>query len=86
MKVLLIALSFITGTVVDSETKEPITGAKVEVLGQEKSTYTDFDGIYKMSELSDTTELKVSFITYQDTVIKVNDLKNNEGFIYLTSY
>lgn len=86
MKSILIALSILTGAVVDSETNEPITGAKVEVLGQENSTYTDFDGIYNMESLNDTTRIKISFITYQDTIVTYGQLLENGGDIKLTSY
>jgi len=86
MKSILIALSLLTGAVMDSETNEPITGAKIEVLGEEKITYTDFDGIYNMVELSDTTQIKVSFISYQDTIVTYGQLKQTGGDIKLTSY
>lgn len=84
MKAIIIAMSLITGYVIDSETKEPITGAKVEVLGTENVTYTDFDGIYNVECLNDTTKIKLSFISYKDTVVTVKDLR--EGEVELTSY
>ena len=86
MKSILIALSLLTGVVMDSETNEPITGARVEILCEEKTTYTGFDGIYNIGELNDTTKIKISFITYQDTIITYSELKESGGDITLTSY
>lgn len=86
MKSILIALSILTGAVTDSDTNEPITGARVEILGEEKTTYTDFDGIYSIGELNDTTQIKISFITYQDTIVTYSELKANGGDITLTTY
>jgi hypothetical protein len=84
MKVLLITIGIITGSVVDSETKEPLTGVKVETITENNITYTDFDGIYNIESKSDSVKLKISYISYQDTIISVGDMK--DGLIELKSY
>lgn len=84
MKVLLITIGIITGSVVDSETKEPLTGVKVETITENNVTYTDFDGIYNIESKSDSVKLKISYISYQDTIVTVGDMKN--GLIELKSY
>ena len=86
MKSILVMLSILTGMVTDSKTDEPITGAKVEVLGEENYTYTDFDGIYNMEPLDESTQIKISFITYQDTIITYGQLLKNGGDIKLIGY
>lgn len=84
MKIMLLILSLVTGKVTDSETKEPITGARIEVLGENTVYYTGIEGEFKINNLADTTKLRVSFMTYKDTIISVGDLKN--GIVYLDSY
>lgn len=84
MKVLLITIGIITGSVVDSETKEPLTGVKVETITENNVTYTDFDGIYNIESKSDSVKLKISYISYQDIIISVGDMKS--GLIELKSY
>lgn len=84
MKVLLITIGIITGSVVDSETKEPLTGVRVETITENNITYTDFDGIYNIESKCDSIKLKISHISYQDTIISLSDMK--DGFIELKSY
>ena len=86
MKEILIA-ALLSGLVVDSETKEPIPAARIEVVGQTSNNYiyTDFDGNFELDSLNDTTKIRISFISYQDTVLTYEDIKNN-SLINLTTY
>jgi hypothetical protein len=77
MKEILIATSFLSGLIVDSETKEPIPAARIEVLDCNEMIYTDFDGNFKLDCLNDTSKIRISFISYNDTIISFEDLKNN---------
>lgn len=77
MKEILIATSFLYGLIVDSETKEPIPAARIEVLDCNEMIYTDFDGNFKLDCLNDTSKIRISFISYNDTIISFEDLKNN---------
>ena len=87
MKEIIIAINLLSGVVVDSETKEPIPAARVEILNeiQNKDIYTDFDGNFKLDSLSDTTKIRISFISYEDKVLTYEDIKNN-SFINLSSH
>ena len=87
MKEIIIAINLLSGVVVDSETKEPIPAARVEILNeiQNKDIYTDFDGNFKLDSLSDSTKIRISFISYEDKVLTYEDIKNN-SFINLSSH
>lgn len=87
MKEIIIAINLLSGVVVDSETKEPIPAARVEILNetQNKDIYTDFDGNFELDSLSDSTKIRISFISYEDKVLTYEDIKNN-SFINLSSH
>lgn len=59
-----------TGTIVDSQTKEPLFGAYVFIKNQDgetlQSSYTDFDGKFKINRpIIKEFLLELSFIGYQ---------------------
>ena len=60
-----------SGKVFDKETKESLAGASVFVNGEKM--YTDLDGNFKLpAGVQGKIEIKVSMISYQDVVLKVN--------------
>ena len=77
--ILTIAFSFysfaqsdqVSGTVLDSETKDPLPGATVLVKGTTIGTTTDFDGNFSLSDISVNSTLVVSYLGYTDTEIKI---------------
>ena len=77
--ILIIAFSFysfaqsdqVSGTVLDSETKDPLPGATVLVKGTTIGTTTDFDGNFSLPDISVNTTLVVSYLGYTDTEIKI---------------
>jgi outer membrane cobalamin receptor len=82
----------ITGTVVDSETNEPLPGASVIIKGTQNGTTTDFDGLFSISG-ADGTTLTISYIGYgsqevlsgKDLVIALNPSPNVLGEVVVTS-
>jgi hypothetical protein len=86
MKEILISC-LLSGLVVDSETKEPIPAARIEVVGEASNNYiyTDFDGNFELDSLNDTTKIMISFVSYQDTVLTYGDIKKS-SVINLTTY
>jgi Gram-negative bacterial tonB protein. len=63
----------IVGTVVDADFRFPIHGAKVEVLGTDKSTITGKDGQYKITSLAKGFyQVQASFIPGYNFVTKNN--------------
>ena len=62
----------ITGTVVDSETNEPLPGATVLEQGTSNGVSTDFEGSFLFNVASGTT-LEVSFIGYGTQTVVAKD-------------
>lgn len=60
----------ISGTVID-ETGEPLIGVSVTVPGSNVGVTTDFDGNYSIVLPTGVTQLKFSYIGYDDVVIDV---------------
>jgi hypothetical protein len=79
----LLTIGVIIGMVVDSETKEPLTGVRVETISEDGVSYTDLGGFYTIESKDKIVGLKLSYISYRDTIISVNDMK--DGLIELES-
>ena len=60
----------VTGVIKDNETKEPLPGATVVVVGTTQGTISDFDGNYTISALSGAS-LSFSSLGYQTPVVIV---------------
>ena len=54
----------ITGTVIDSESKQPLPGANVLESGTTLGTVTDFDGKFTLETLSKSGSISISFIGF----------------------
>jgi hypothetical protein len=64
-------ISEIRGMVFDKSTNETLAGASVLVNG--KKVYTDLDGNFTIpAGVTGNCELKISMISYEDKVVKVN--------------
>jgi protocatechuate 3,4-dioxygenase beta subunit len=56
----------ISGVVVDKNTGEPLAGVEVKILGSSEKVYTDFDGNFKFTNLSQGVyKIKIDYISYQ---------------------
>lgn len=69
------------GTVVDSETNEPLIGATIAPIGGGQAMAADIDGKFLLSVPSDVTQAKISYVGYRDQIVH---LQNNMT-IYLVS-
>ena len=59
----------IQGRIVDADTKQPLIGAHVLVMGSETGGATDMEGLYRIENLDeDVYKLRVSYIGYADFV------------------
>lgn len=54
----------ITGTVVDSETNDPLAGANIVETGTSNGTITDFEGNFTLNTSAKTGTLTISYIGY----------------------
>lgn len=61
----------VTGTVTDSDTKEPLIGASVVAKNGKNGTATDIDGKFTINAPKGT-ELTVSYVGYTSKTVKIN--------------
>ena len=73
----------INGKVIESISGEVLTGVKIEVIGEEKSVFTDFDGEFEIRGLDKNKNytLRIDFISYKKKIIR--DLDNNQNQIII---
>jgi iron complex outermembrane receptor protein len=62
----------ITGTITDAETKEPLIGANILVVGTSTGTVTDFDGTFSLNLPADAKQLEFSYTGYASQVVNIN--------------
>ncbi len=66
---------FVSGKVLDKQTKESLVGAIVKIDGTSKAVFTDFDGNFKLTGLTQATfNIEVSYISY--VTKKINGVRS----------
>ena len=63
----------IKGTIKDKQTKEPLTGATVQIAGSAQGVIADIDGNYTLEAKNGTYTLEVRYVGYVD--LRVTDVK-----------
>lgn len=58
----------IKGTIIDKQTKEPLTGATVQIVGSTKGAVADLDGRYVLELKAGTYTVAVRYIGYKDVL------------------
>lgn len=71
-----LAQSTIDGVVVDSKTRQPISGVNVVVQGAQMGTSTDIDGKFKLSKLKAGDKIVFSFVGYKNQTINFENQKS----------
>lgn len=74
--VMFAAAADIKGVVKDSETKEPLIGASVQIDGTTVGTITDLDGSFVLNGVKGETTIVVSYVSYITKKLKVNASKD----------
>jgi hypothetical protein len=71
----------VNGKIIDSVSKENLVGVKVNIGETGIVTYTDFNGNFSISIPNNmvNNELRVSYISYQETTVDV--INNNNSII-----
>lgn len=64
----------IKGTILDKQTKEPLTGATVQIAGTTQGAVADLDGNYTLEVKNGTYTLAIKYVGYKD--ILVTDIKS----------
>jgi TonB-dependent starch-binding outer membrane protein SusC len=71
-----LAQSTLTGTVVDSKTKQPIAGVNVLLQGATSGASTDFDGKFTVKNIRLGDKINFTFVGYKKSTITFSDQKN----------
>ena len=71
----------VKGNIIDKETKEPLTGATVQVVGTTQGAVADIDGNYTLQLPDGTYDLIVKYVGYLD--IAMNGVKVGANAIVL---
>ena len=68
-----ITAGVIQGTIIDKQTKEPLTGATVQIAGTTTGTVADVDGNYTLTLSNGTYTIEVKYIGYK--TLRMNEVK-----------
>ena len=68
-----ITAGVIKGTIIDKQTKEPLTGATVQVTGSATGAVADLNGNYTLTLNNGTYTLEVKYIGYK--TFRMNEVK-----------
>ena len=71
-----LAQSSLSGSVLDSKSKQPIPGVNVVVQGSTNGTSTDFDGKFQLSNLKKGDKIVFSFIGYKNSTVNYESQKS----------
>jgi len=66
----------IIGKIMDSETKSPVSGATIKILGSGRGTYSSSQGKFRLPFSSSDKRLKVSSLGYESLVQNINNIKD----------
>ncbi len=75
----------VTGTIRDASDGETLIGATVRLAGSDRGTFTNSYGFYSLTLESDTGQIVISYVGYQDQVIKIGPGVSNPVIIDLSS-
>ena len=66
----------IKGTITDKQTREPLTGATVQIAGTTQGAIADMDGNYSLDVKDGTYTLYIKYVGYKDIVL--NNVKSRQ--------
>ena len=71
----------IKGTVTDKQTREPLTGATIQIAGTTQGTVADVDGNYSLDVNNGTYTLAIKYVGHKDIII--NNVKAGKSDLIL---
>jgi len=71
------------GTVIDFSTKELLIGATVSIPESGAGAFTNSEGKFEIKSTEAITQIKISFVGYKDTVIKISAFNSKQMTIAL---
>lgn len=67
-----VTLNSISGKVIDITTGEALAGVTVSIEGTDKVAFTDFDGNFRFSDVSQASaKISASFISYEKSLLNI---------------
>jgi len=69
--------SKVTGTVIDGEFNQPLSGASITIKGTTKGTTTDFDGKFQLSTEVKSGQIIISYLGFETKTISFNISSNS---------
>ena len=71
----------IKGSITDKQTREPLTGATVQIVGTTQGAIADMDGNYSLNVTNGIYTLSIKYVGYKDIV--VNNVKSGKADVVL---
>ncbi|MDD4848785.1 MAG: outer membrane beta-barrel protein [Bacteroidales bacterium] len=67
----------VKGQIIDKQTKEPLIGVTIQIVGTSVGAVTDLDGNYVINNLKDGTyDLEIRYVSYKTIQKKLNHISN----------
>ena len=76
-----VVAGIIKGTVTDKQTREPLTGATIQIAGTTQGTVADVDGNYSLDVNNGIYTLAIKYVGYKDIII--NNVKAGKSDLIL---
>ena len=73
LSVMTVMAGTIKGSITDKQTREPLTGATVQIAGTTTGTVADVDGNYTLTLSNGTYTIEVKYIGYK--TLRMNEVK-----------
>ena len=81
LSVMTVMAGTIKGSITDKQTREPLTGATVQIVGTTQGAIADMDGNYSLNVTNGIYTLSIKYIGYKDIV--VNNVKSGKADVVL---
>ena len=77
LSVMTVMAGTIKGSITDKQTREPLTGATVQIVGTTQGAIADMDGNYSLNVTNGIYTLSIKYVGYKDIV--VNNVKSGKA-------
>ena len=81
LSVMTVMAGTIKGSITDKQTREPLTGATVQIVGTTQGAIADMDGNYSLNVTNGIYTLSIKYVGYKDIV--VNNVKTGKADVIL---
>ncbi|MCX7880574.1 MAG: DUF5686 and carboxypeptidase regulatory-like domain-containing protein [Ignavibacteria bacterium] len=75
--------SSIVGRIYDSETKKPISGARITIENSERGTYSTGSGFFRISQISKDQTIIISSLGYKSKSLTLKHFEGDTLFVFL---